>query len=83
MFIIGWFMVLIATFNNSSVILWWSGEETQYPKKTTDLSYVAEKLYHIMLDRVHIAMNVVIGTACISSCKSNYHAITTTTAPLM
>ena len=31
MFIIGWFMVFIATFNNSSVILWWSGEETAIP----------------------------------------------------
>jgi len=33
MFIIGWFMVFIATFNNSSVILWWSVEETTIPEE--------------------------------------------------
>ena len=42
-----------------------------------------------MLYRLHLASAgfelsalVVIGTDCIGSCKSNYHAITTTTAPL-
>jgi hypothetical protein len=41
-----------------------------------------------MLYRAHLAMNwfelttlVVIGTDCTGSCKSNYHAITITTAP--
>jgi len=38
-----------ATFNDISVILWWSVLLVKDPKKTTDLSQVTDKLYHIML----------------------------------
>jgi hypothetical protein len=82
-------MVLNATFNNILAISWRSvllAEETRVPgKNPTDLPQVTVKQ---MLYRVHLAWVgfqlttlVVIGTDCIDSCKSNYHAITTTTAP--
>ena len=45
-------MVFYATFNKISAISWWSVllvEETGRPDKTTDLSQITDKFYHIML----------------------------------
>ena len=59
-------MLVNATFNNISVTSWLS-VLLVYPEYTTDLPQMGFELTTL----------VVIGTDCISSCKSNYHSFTT------
>ena len=87
-------MVFNDTFNNSSVISWWSvllGEETGVPRENRRLA--ASHWPSISHNVVSIKCNspwagfelitlVVIGTDCTCSCKSNYHTVTTTLAHL-
>jgi len=83
-------MVFNATFNNISVISWQSFVLVEETRLTGENHRpFASHWYHKMLYRVYLVWVgfelttlVVIGTDCIGSYKSNYHTITTTTAPI-
>ena len=76
-------MVFNATFNNISVISWWSVllvEETGDSQKTTDMPQVTVNRDHLMLYRVHLAWVgfelttlLVICTDCIEECFRVLH----------
>jgi len=87
---VGWLCLTpLSTIQCISVISWQSVllmSKWEDPEKTTDLSQVTDKLYHIMFytspwSRFELTTSAVIGIDYISNCKSNYLTIMATIPP--